>query len=143
MSENGKWDFGWPVTIAIGITVLGLLGLAAMNKLPTEMFGIKWASSTTSSPNSSTTESPNSMFNETPESAWKFIGKALTGETIFVGTTSIKKSGLNTMFTYRIGEEVITARADCSRNQWYANGYNKWYSPSSQATQDMLSYICK
>ncbi len=142
MSENGKWDFGWPVTIAIGISVLGLLGLAAMNKLPTEMFGIKWASSSTSPPNSSPTESSTNILKEV-SGAWKFIGKALTGEIIFIDTASIQKSGLNIIFTYRIGEEIITARADCSRNQWYANSYNKWYSPSSQATQDMLGYICK
>jgi hypothetical protein len=77
------------------------------------------------------------------QSTWQFIGTASTGESVFVDSSSIKESADAVDFTYRIGGEVLVARADCSGDRWYVNKYDRWYSPSSQATQDMLSYVCR
>jgi hypothetical protein len=85
--------------------------------------------------------------NEVPiapsEPRWKFFGKASTGETIFVETSSISRSGEYVDFSYRIGSERLTANADCEKNQWYVKKYDKWFLPSSQSTQDMLDYVCR
>jgi len=42
-TPQGSWNFGWPVAIAIVAVVGSVLVLAAMDKLPTEMFGVRWA----------------------------------------------------------------------------------------------------
>lgn len=73
---------------------------------------------------------------------WKFIGSASTGEVVYVDSSSIRKSEGSIGFNYKIGNELISARADCDNNQWYANGYGR-RSPQSQATQSMLNYVCK
>jgi hypothetical protein len=92
---------------------------------------------------------PSSSFNvaiqptQPTQPTWKFFGKASTGESIFVESSSIKKSGENVDFNYRIGSERLTASAECGRSQWYVEKYGKWYSPSSQSTQDMLDYVCR
>ena len=75
-------------------------------------------------------------------SRWEFMGSAITGETVSVDSSSINKSGGTINFTYKIGDEIVTARADCNDNKWYANGY-EWQSPKSKTTQDMLNYVCK
>ena len=47
-SPNG-WNFGWPVAVAIFAVVGGILALASMDKLPTELFGvIRWPTSSPS-----------------------------------------------------------------------------------------------
>jgi hypothetical protein len=86
---------------------------------------------------------PSPVFNSMVQSSWQFIGTAATGESIFVDSNSIKKSGDAINFTYRIGGEVLVSQADCGGDRWYIKKYDKWYSPSSQATQDMLSYVCR
>jgi hypothetical protein len=73
---------------------------------------------------------------------WEFMGSASTGEEVYVDSSSINKSDGTTNFTYKIGNDSVTARADCNSNRWYATGYG-WYSPQSKATQEMLNYICK
>jgi hypothetical protein len=73
---------------------------------------------------------------------WEFMGSAVTGETVSVDSSSINKSGGTVNFTYKIGNDKITARADCNDNKWYADGYG-WQSPKSKTTQDMLNYVCK
>lgn len=100
---------------------------------------------TLSSPISNSLENrPSPSVDRTVQSTWQFIGiSSLTGEGIFVDSSSIKKSADATDFTYRIKGEVLFAQADCSNNQWYVSTYDKTYSPLSQATQDMLSYVCR
>jgi serine/threonine protein kinase len=73
---------------------------------------------------------------------WQLIGSASTGERVYVDNSSISTSGGSTRFTYKIGSDLINATADCNNNRWYASGYG-WYSPQSQATQDMLNYVCR
>jgi hypothetical protein len=70
------------------------------------------------------------------------MGQASTGESVYVNNSSVKKTTGSINFTYKIGNELVDARADCSGNRWYASNYG-WSSPSSQATQEMLSYVCK
>ena len=48
MSTQGNWNFGWPVAAAVIAVVGGVLTLAAMDKLPSEMFGVRWANSSPS-----------------------------------------------------------------------------------------------
>jgi serine/threonine protein kinase len=72
---------------------------------------------------------------------WKLMGSASTGESVYVDSNSIKKSGGDIRFTYKIGNELISANADCGNNRWYAKGYG-WNSPQSQATQSMVNYVC-
>ncbi|MBE9042796.1 hypothetical protein IQ235_18720 [Oscillatoriales cyanobacterium LEGE 11467] len=74
--------------------------------------------------------------------SWVYIGQASTGEAINVDSDSIYEREEGIGFTYSLNDEVITAVAYCSSNQWYAEGYGV-YSPQSQATQDMLSYVCQ
>lgn len=59
------------------------------------------------------------------QSTWQFIGTASTGESGFVDSSSIKKSADVIDFTYRIGGEVLVARADCSGDRWYVNKYDR------------------
>ncbi|MFM7600681.1 MAG: hypothetical protein ACKO7R_05705, partial [Pseudanabaena sp.] len=73
---------------------------------------------------------------------WQMMGTAVTGESVYVNIYSIQKSGKETKFIYRIGDELIDASADCQSNQWYASKYG-WNSPQSNATQAMLRYVCK
>ena len=73
---------------------------------------------------------------------WKLMGTASTGESVYVDTASIRKSGKETEFAYKIGNELVDARADCQSNRWYASKYG-WNSPQSSATQEMLNFVCK
>lgn len=65
----------------------------------------------------------------TVKPTWQFVGNASTGESVFVDSSSIKKSADAIDFTYRIGGEVLVARADCSGDRWYLDKYGEWYSP--------------
>lgn len=76
-----------------------------------------------------------------PTESWQRLGMAVTGEEVAVDSGSIQKSGRNLNFIYKIGDEVISANADCSGNRWFANGYG-WQSPKSEATIKMLNYVC-
>ena len=76
-------------------------------------------------------------------SGWEFMGTAVTGESVSVSNQSIVSTGTNVKFQYRIGNEVIDATADCTKNQWLARGYARWYTPTSQATQAMMNYVCR
>ena len=77
-----------------------------------------------------------------PTQRWEFMGAASTGEPISVETNSINQANDTIWFNYKIGDELIASKADCDDNRWYADGYG-WYSPQSQATQDMLNYVCE
>ncbi|WP_017659826.1 hypothetical protein [Baaleninema simplex] len=72
---------------------------------------------------------------------WIRMGTASTGEVVAVDRDSIGWFDGNLYFTYSIGNEVIDAIAYCSSNQWYAEGYGT-YTPQSEATQNMLNYVC-
>ncbi|MBP0005279.1 MAG: hypothetical protein J7642_16465 [Cyanobacteria bacterium SBC] len=72
---------------------------------------------------------------------WVRMGVASTGEVVAVDRDSIGWYDGNLYFTYSIGSEVIDAIAYCRQNQWYAEGYGT-YSPQSEATQNMLNYVC-
>jgi hypothetical protein len=67
MSNKSQFDFGWPVPVAIGIIVVGIIALAAMNKLPIKIFGIEWANSPSPSSSSTTSSSnsPGSLYDPT------------------------------------------------------------------------------
>lgn len=73
---------------------------------------------------------------------WIYIGHVTTGEALSVDSDSIygRRDGIG--FRYKLDSEIINAVAYCSSNEWYAEGYGV-YSPQSQATQDMLNYICR
>ena len=77
---------------------------------------------------------------------WVYIGHASTGEALYIDNDSIFK-GQNgsdnlVVFTYSLNEEELSAIADCSKNEWYVEDYEEPFSPESQATQDMLNYVC-
>lgn len=155
-TPQGSWNFGWPVAVAVVAVVGGVLALAAMNKLPTEMFGVRWSSTPSTNPSAtpnsiqnteaSVTPSPTqSVLTVSPEaeqSLWKFMGQASTGESVYIDTVNITRTAESISFNYKIGNEIVEARTDCSNNRWYADKYG-WSSPSSQATREMLSYVCK
>jgi hypothetical protein len=69
------------------------------------------------------------------------MGVSSTGESILVNRYSIANTNRGRDFTYQIGNESITATADCTGNRWYADGYG-WYSPQSRATQAMVDFVC-
>lgn len=136
MSDNdhGRYQDSRTQIIVALVGLFGTLSVAVISNWD-RLFPPR--SSSLSSP------SPSPTLNETAQSAWQFMGNASTGESIFVDTNSISRSADAVDFTYRIGAEVLAARADCNRNQWYVNNYRQWYSPSSQATQEMLTYVCR
>jgi hypothetical protein len=80
---------------------------------------------------------------------WKFMGVSTkTREEIYVDNSSIDRSDGKIHFTYKIGNDLITASADCDTNRWYAKNKNTgedygWTSPQSQATQSMMNHVCK
>jgi hypothetical protein len=80
---------------------------------------------------------------------WKFMGVSTkTGEEVYVDNSSIDKASGTIRFTYKIGNDLITASADCDANRWYAKNKNTgedygWTSPQSQTTQSMMNYVCK
>jgi len=80
---------------------------------------------------------------------WKFMGVSTkTWEEIYVDNSSINKSSSTIYFTYKIGNDLITASADCDANRWDAKNKNTgeeygWKSPQSPATQSMMNYVCK
>lgn len=72
---------------------------------------------------------------------WVYMGTASTGEAIHVSSDGIYWDD-GWRFMYSIGNEVIYGKAYCESNQWYAEGYNAYYTPQSSATQSMLNYVC-
>lgn len=73
---------------------------------------------------------------------WVYIGKASTGEEIYVDADSISSAREGIRFTYSIGNETLQAAANCNNNTWYVLEYDETYSPQSEATQQMLNYVC-
>ena len=73
---------------------------------------------------------------------WVYMGASSTGEPIYVDSDSISKGREGIRFIYRIGNETITAAANCRNNTWYALEYDQTYSPNSEASQEMLVYVC-
>lgn len=73
---------------------------------------------------------------------WEFMGFASTGEGVSINAGSIDKLGSSINFEYKIGDEIISAVADCNNNQWHIKDYG-WYSPQSEATQKLLNFVCK
>ena len=73
---------------------------------------------------------------------WETMGVAITGEKVSVDSKSIKGSPGKRGFTYKIGNEVVAAVADCGSKRWFAKGYSKWVEPQSKATKDMIAFVC-
>lgn len=73
---------------------------------------------------------------------WEPMGVSKTGEKISVNSNSIKGSPGKRSFTYKIGNEIVEAVADCDSKQWFAKTYSKWYKPQSKASQGMIAFIC-
>lgn len=73
---------------------------------------------------------------------WEPMGIAITGEPVAVDSRSIKGSPDKRGFVYKIGNEIVHAVADCNSKRWFAKGYSKWESPKSQATTDMIAFVC-
>ena len=69
------------------------------------------------------------------------MGTASTGENVSVNVASIQRLGTEVQFRYQIGNDGINAKADCPSNRWYVAGLG-WYTPQSQATQNMMDYVC-
>lgn len=94
--------------------------------------------------------SPSTQMSPSPVTErWKFMGVSTkTGEETYIDNSSISKSTSTIRFTYKIGNDLIIASASCDSNRWYAKNKNTdedygWISPQSQATQDMMNYVCK
>ena len=73
---------------------------------------------------------------------WETMVVAITGEKVSVDSKSIKGSPGKRGFTYKIGNEVVVAVADCGSKRWFAIGYSKWVEPQSKATKDMIAFVC-
>ncbi|MBE9142697.1 hypothetical protein [Planktothrix mougeotii] len=74
---------------------------------------------------------------------WVYMGKADTGEDISVDADSIYAGKEGKRFIYTIGNETLHAAANCNNNTWYVLEYDTTYSPQSNATQQMLVYVCQ
>lgn len=149
-NSNKNQDSRTQILIAL-IGLFGTVGVALItnwdkffpSKPSTSVIPSPVVRESTPSPLPSVSSSPSPSVDGTAQSTWQFIGTASSGESVFVDSRSIIKLADAIDFTYRIGGEVLVARADCRSDRWYVNKYDKWYSPSSQATQDMLSYVCR
>jgi hypothetical protein len=73
---------------------------------------------------------------------WVSMGKAVTGEEIYVDKDSISSGREGMRFIYKIGNEILQAAANCEKNTWYVLEYDQTYSPQSTATAKMLDYVC-
>lgn len=73
---------------------------------------------------------------------WIYMGKAVTGEEIYVDKDSIFPGREGMRFIYKIGNETLQAAANCERDTWYVLKYDQSYSPQSDATAKMLDYVC-
>ncbi|MDY6937626.1 MAG: hypothetical protein SWY16_08155 [Cyanobacteriota bacterium] len=77
---------------------------------------------------------------------WVYMGEASTGESVYVDRDSIAKGqgsqNYVVSFTYSLNEEEFIALGNCSSNTWYVEGYGT-YSPQSEATQNMMDYVCE
>ena len=84
----------------------------------------------------------------TPKERWELMGtSSKTGEEVYLDRLSIYRSGSFIDFTYKIGNDVLEAKADCNSNRWSAvnkvsGADHGWNSPQSEATQSMLNHVC-
>lgn len=84
----------------------------------------------------------------TSQERWEMMGASpKTGEQVYLDRSSISRSGALIGFNYKIGNDVLEAKADCDSNRWSA--INKvtradygWNSPQSEATQSMMNNVC-
>jgi len=84
----------------------------------------------------------------TSKERWEMMGaSSKTGEEVYLDRSSLSRSGSLISFNYKIGNDVLEAKADCDSNRWSAK--NKvsgaeygWNSPQSEATQSMLNIVC-
>lgn len=80
---------------------------------------------------------------------WSPMGVSTkTGEDVYVDNNSIDRSNGTIQFTYKIGDDIISANADCDSNRWHAKNKDTgqdygWISPQSQATQRMMDLVCQ
>jgi len=137
---------------AITALIVGLkeAGLIGQNTTPSSSPSPSVTSTPSPAPVSSDnqpspTPEPSQPVSSAPSPAnprWEMMGSTAQGEGVYVDSSTIKKSGETINFVYKIGNDLVTASADCNANRWYATGYG-WYSPQSKATQDMVNYVCK
>ncbi len=73
---------------------------------------------------------------------WVAMGQAVTGEDIYVDKDSISPGREGMRFIYKIGNETLQAAANCETNTWYVLKYDQTYSPESEATAEMIDYVC-
>lgn len=73
---------------------------------------------------------------------WVAMGKAVTGENIYVDKDSISQGREGMRFIYEIADETLQAAANCETNTWYVLEYDQTYSPESEATAKMIDYVC-
>ncbi len=69
------------------------------------------------------------------------MGPASAGEDLQIDTGSIHRMGPNLHFRYRLGHEIIHARADCANNRWSAKSQG-WHTPQTAATRNMMEHVC-
>ena len=167
-----KWIGGIAVTVISGVVVWHLTeGTKPPERTP-QNSPSSYESKATTSPQEQPSQpltKPLPLSNESPQLApssppaqtnpspvplvvperWKYMGVSTkTGEEIYVDNSSIDKSGGKIRFTYKIGNNLITASADCGTSRWSAKNKNTgedygWTSPQSQATRSMMDYVCK
>lgn len=84
----------------------------------------------------------------TSKERWEMMGaSSKTGEQVYLDRSSIFRSGSLISFNYKIGNDVLEAKADCDSNRWTAINKKSgadygWNSPQSEATQSMLNNVC-
>lgn len=135
-SDNQSHSEFWSTLPGILTGVAGIIGAMTALILGLKEVGLIGQDST------SVAVSPSTPASTIPSPTWEFMGFASTGEGVSVSVNSVNRLDGSVDFDYKVGDELISASADCDGNQWYTKDYG-WYSPRSEATQKMMNFVCK
>src|SRR5689334_1763098 len=71
-----------------------------------------------------------------------YAGTASTGQPVQVDVDSISRVGQRRVnFVYYLGEERVSAQANCESRSWKTFPENERHYPQSRATERMLNFV--
>jgi hypothetical protein len=77
------------------------------------------------------------------QSGTYYAGTAIGGQPVQVEIDSISRASYRRVnFVYYLGEERISAQANCSNRSWVTFPENERHYPQSRATERMVNFVC-
>ena len=78
------------------------------------------------------------------DACYRYIGNSASGQEVTVNLCSVSLVGDRQVdFIYYLGDEPIASRADCTKGSWTTFPERQTHLPQSQATQSMISSVCR